>query len=121
MNEKCNKYEGYFLFSDEKTLEEHIKECPDCQKERLKEEKLSELLKDSKYEYKNLLKRNLNKAYAKIACMLLLFIGFGTMTSFNIYNHNGFGNTQSYISEEDSSVIANSGLPTDEYGFFDYN
>ena len=120
MENKCNKYEGYFLFSDEKALDEHIKTCPDCQKERAKEERLSELLKDSRFEYKRLVKRNLNKSYAKVACMLFLFLGIGTTTTFNLYNSSDFGITKAYNTQY-SSVIENSGLPTDEYGFFDYN
>lgn len=120
MKDKCNKYEGYFLFSDEKTLDEHIKNCPDCQREREKEERLSALIKDSKSEYKRLVKQNLNKAYAKIACILLLFTGIGTTTGYNLYKSNNFINPNSYNSAY-ISVIESSGLPTDEYGFFDYN
>ena len=121
MNKKCSKYEGYFLFSDEKTLEEHLKECPDCRKEREKEEKLSELLKDSKGEYKRLLKLNLKKSYARIACVLLLFAGLSTTTGYNIYTHHHFLNKKVYNSAEYLTVTDNTGLPTDEYGFFDYN
>lgn len=120
MKDKCNKYEGYFLFSDEKTLDEHIKNCPDCQREREKEERLSALIKNSESEYKKLVKQNLNKAYAKIACMLLLFAGIGTTTGYNLYKSSNIINPNSYNSAY-ISVIENSGLPTDEYGFFDYN
>ncbi len=121
MNKKCSKYEGYFLFSDEKTLEEHLKECPECRNEREKEEKLSLLLKDSKWEYKRLLKKRLSKSYAKIACVLVLFAGLSTTTGYNIYNHNHFLNKTVYNSADYLSVTDSSGLPTDEYGFFDYN
>jgi len=118
MKEKCKKYEGLFLFSDEKALEEHVKSCPDCQREREKEKKLSALIKDSEYEYRKLAVSNLNKSYAKIACILLLFVGIGTMTSFRLYN-GGFVPKSVYTA--DVSVIETIGLPTDEYGFFDYN
>ena len=120
MQEKCNKYEGDFLFSDEKAFSEHIKNCPDCQREREKEEKLSALIKDSQYEYKRLVKGKLNKAYAKVACILLLFVGIGTTTGYNYYKSSNFVNPNTYNSAN-ISVIENSGLPTDEYGFFDYN
>ena len=120
MEDKCNKYEGYFLFSDERVFNEHLKNCPDCQREREREEKLSALIKDSKGEYQKLVKRNLKKIYAKIACVLVLFVGIGSTAGYNFYRNNCLINPNVYNSAY-ISVIENSGLPTDEYGFFDYN
>ena len=116
MENKCGKYEGLFLFSDEKTLEEHIKNCPDCRREREKEEKLSLLLKDSKDEYQKLVKKNFKKFCTQIACMLLFFVGIGAATSYGIYSSYSFIKKTAY-----NSVIESSGLPTDEFGFFDYD
>ena len=33
MDNKCSKYEGLFIFSDEKTLQEHIESCEECKLE----------------------------------------------------------------------------------------
>ena len=33
MDNKCSKYEGLFVFSDEETLKKHLEECEDYRKE----------------------------------------------------------------------------------------
>ena len=38
---KCNKYEAYFVFQNEEAFNEHIKNCPDCKKEHEKYLKVS--------------------------------------------------------------------------------
>ena len=43
---KCDKYEGLFLFRNEEELQEHIKNCPDCKKEYEKHKNISNLVKE---------------------------------------------------------------------------
>ena len=38
MENKCSKYEGLFVFSDEETFKKHLEECSDCQLEHEKME-----------------------------------------------------------------------------------
>ena len=48
MDKKCTKYEALFTFRSEEELNEHIANCPDCQKEHENMQKVSELLKEVK-------------------------------------------------------------------------
>ena len=41
MEKNCSKYEGLFVFSDEKTLNEHLAECSYCRAEHEKMQKVS--------------------------------------------------------------------------------
>ena len=59
MDEKCNQYEPLFTFRSEEELIEHIQNCPECQKEHEKMQKVSELLQEVKPYY---LKRRKNFA-----------------------------------------------------------
>ena len=53
MNEdKCTKYEGLFIFSDEETLQQHVEKCEECKKEHEKMQKVSSLLSEVKLYYK---------------------------------------------------------------------
>lgn len=36
MNDKCSKYEGLFIFSDDETLKKHLLECEECRREQEK-------------------------------------------------------------------------------------
>lgn len=119
MNEKCNKYEAYFTFASKEDFEKHIFECPECQRKKAEEDKLSFLIKDSKEEYiqmKNKQKRlNLVK---KAVCIFSFFIFFGTYSCFELQSKI---HTSIYKnSDAEISIIAKEGLPTDEFGFFAY-
>ncbi len=109
MNNRCNKYEGLFIFSDEETLKKHIETCEDCKKEQEIMDKVSDLLKEVKPYY---VKRRKNTAKLKIACaMLTILLSAATMgvVNFNtdISDIIKYGNT---LSAEDL------GLPVDAYG-----
>lgn len=120
MKEKCNKYEAYFTFASKEDFEKHLQECPDCQAIREQEDKLSLLIKDSAKVYKSLKAEKSKKSFIKKAmCILSFFIFFGTYSCFQIYNQV---NTPIKMSayETESSIIAEQGLPVDEYGFFAY-
>ncbi len=110
---KCNKYEGLFVFGDEKTFNEHLLNCEDCQKEHFKYERVSQLIKEVTPVY---LKRENNKkisAIKKLACCFVLFVGLtGCYTCYYMYDVNNFS-----IETADESCITDIGLPIDEYGF----
>lgn len=118
MDKKCNKYEAYFTFASFDEYEKHLSTCEDCKKEKIKEDQLSYLIKDSAETYKDLYKRQkVKKTMIKIACGLLLFVSFGTIANFETTQTN---KNIHLITNSDTSVISEAGLPVDEYGFFDY-
>lgn len=120
MIKKCTKYEAYSTFASEKDFFAHLQECEDCKKEYEKELRLSVLIQDSAETYKAMThKNNTKKMMCKIACMLVIFTSFGAYTGFEVKQHQRFSNFVKANTE--TSIIAQEGLPTDEYGFFDYN
>ena len=107
MNNKCNKFESLFIFSDEKALEEHIKVCPDCRAEYERMNKVSDLIKEVKSEFKR------PKYVAlKVACMLFIFIAGGVGIQALDLQY-GFLDTVKY---GEPLTIEDLGLPTDDYG-----
>lgn len=109
MNEKCNKYEGLFVFSDEETLKQHIKTCDDCRKEQEIMDKVSNLIKEVKPYYVSKRKKT---AKLKIACAMLTILLSATAMGVVNFNTNvsdiiKYGNT---LSADDL------GLPVDAYG-----
>lgn len=110
MNEdKCTKYEGLFIFSDEDTLQKHIEECEECKKEHEKMQKVSSLLSEVKLYYKAKRKK-IRKL--KAACAVLGLILFST--TFGVISNNEdimdrlmYGST---LTAEDFD------LPVDSYG-----
>ena len=109
MEKKCSKYEGLFVFSDEVTLEEHLKECPDCLAEHEKMQKVSNLLSEVKFHYKLKAKR---VRKIKAVCLALCLICLTTSFSF-ISEDADFVDTLMYgeaLSAEDL------GFPVDSYG-----
>lgn len=116
MNNKCEKYESLFLFADEETLQKHIAQCEDCAREHEKMQKVSALVKEAKPEYE---KRERFFSSLKIACVLFLFVSTGAvLQSFNpiINQVPQSAITSSYSINDDESIIASMGLPTDDYG-----
>ena len=67
MNEKCTKYEALFTFGNEETLMEHVKSCPDCQKEQEVMNRVSDLLKEVRPYYKEK-RRNITKFKSCLCC-----------------------------------------------------
>ena len=109
MNEKCTKYEGLFIFADEKTFEKHLKECPDCQAEHEKMQNISILLQEVKPIFVQKRKR---VAQLKIACAICAMLLSGTVMGLVNFNTDisdtiRYGTT---LSAEDL------GLPVDSYG-----
>lgn len=120
MDKDCKKYEGLYLFGKDEDFFKHINECAECQKEYEKEQRLSELLKDSATTYRLMEKKsNVKKTMYKIACSLVVFSCLGVYTGFEINENHKY---QQFIkTNTETSIISQYGLPVDEYGFFAYN
>ena len=109
MNDKCTKYEGLFIFSDEETLKKHIETCPDCAKEDAEMKKVSELIQEVKPYFvqkrKNYLKL---KAICAVSVMILCTTTLGVINlNTDISDTIKYGNV---LSADDL------GLPVDSYG-----
>ena len=120
MKKKCDKYESLFIFADEETLNRHLQECEDCRREHEKMNKVSALVKEAEPELK---KRATFFSSLKVACILFLFISGGvffqsfTPSNLNLTGTTITASTSSDISfEYEDSIIADMGLPTDDYG-----
>lgn len=114
MIDKCNKYEGLFVFGNEDDLQEHLRVCPDCQKEHEEMQKVSTLVK----EVKPFIRKN--RAHSKFklkvaACFLTLIFGFGMI---NFLIPRDINKNKTSLATE-ISPVAQMGLPTDEYGLLD--
>lgn len=120
MTEKCTKYEAYSIFASDKDFFNHLQICDDCKKAFERELRLSALIQDSASTYKVIMnKNNTKKLLCKIACVLVLFVSFSVFTGFEVKQHQRF---DKFVKENtETSVIAQDGLPVDDYGFFDYN
>lgn len=109
MDEKCNQYEPLFTFRSEEELIEHIQNCPECQKEHEKMQKVSELLQEVKPYY---LKRRKNFAKFKVACAL--FFMLMCSTTLGVINFNTeISDTLKYGTTLTAEDL---GLPVDSYG-----
>jgi len=109
MDNKCSKYEGLFVFSDEETLQKHLEECPDCRAEHEKMQKVSDLIGETKFYYRS---KSNRRRKLKAVCALVLFMFFSA--TFGVINNDEdlaeallFGDT---LSAEEL------GFPVDSYG-----
>ena len=110
MNEKCNKYEGLFIFSDDATLKKHLEECPACQKEHEKMQRVSELLQEVRPHFLAKRKRTLQM---KIACAVSFIFLSGTVLGLVNMNPD-ISDTIKYGSSLEAEDY---GFPVDDYGF----
>ena len=77
MENKCSKYEGLFVFSDEETLNNHLQECADCRVEHEKMQKVSDLLGEVKFHYRLQAKKVRKiKAVCLALCLICLTTSF---------------------------------------------
>lgn len=109
MENKCSKYEGLFVFSDEETFNKHLEECDDCKLEHEKMEKVSNLLSEVKFYYRS---RNQRIRKMKAICALVFFMFF-TASYGVVMNDGDLADTLMYgetLSAEDL------GFPVDSYG-----
>ena len=109
MNNKCSKYEGLFIFSDEKTLQEHIETCEECKLEHEKMQKVSDLLSEVKLYYKGK-KRRFQKL--KAICAAFFLVIFST-TGVVMYNDTDVMDSLMY---GDTLSAEDLGFPVDSEG-----
>ena len=119
MNEdrkKCDKYEAFFVFQNEEAFNNHIKECPDCQKEHEKYLKVSSLMKEVAPVYLEKQKKQRKiGVIKKLACCFVMFVGItASYTGYNMYSDY---TAQEYWTQD--SYVSSMGLPIDEYGFLE--
>ena len=109
MNNKCSKYEGLFIFSDEETFNKHLEECSDCQEEHKKMQRVSDLIGEVKFYYRSKSKRTRK---LKAVCALALFMFFSA--TFGIVNNDSdFADALMY---GDTLTAEDLGFPVDSYG-----
>lgn len=109
MDNKCSKYEGLFIFSDEDKLQEHLNECEDCKKEHEKMLRVSELIQEVKPYYLKK-KSRLRKMRAVAA---LLFIMLFSATFGVIYTNEDLSDSLMY---GETLTAEDLGFPVDSYG-----
>ena len=109
MNEKCNKYEGLFVFSDKETLEKHIAECEDCHKEAEQQEKVSELLDEVKLYY---FAKKRRRFRLRAACAVI-FLMFSFLSLDLVMTNDDLMDSLKY---GDSLTAEDLGFPVDDYG-----
>ncbi|MCQ2753707.1 MAG: hypothetical protein MJ231_01520 [bacterium] len=109
MDNKCSKYEGLFIFSDEKTLQEHIESCEECKHEHEKMQKVSDLLSEVKLYYKGK-KQRFKKL--KAICAAFFLVIFST-TSTIVYNDTDVVDSIVY---GDTLSAEDLGFPVDDDG-----
>lgn len=120
MVEKCNKYESLFIFGSEEDLQTHLKTCSDCKQEHEKMQNVSQLVKEiAPFVGKKSSSKLLIKVAAGFVVLSLSFltIYLNQMNTKELYkSEQASVKEKSSVSYKDNSVIAQMGLPTDEYG-----
>ena len=109
MNNKCEKYEGLFIFGDETKLAEHVKTCPDCQKEQERMDKVSALISEVAPAFRQ---KRINNARVKLACAsfaLVMFVSPLGVVNFNV-------DVRDTIMYGQTLTLEDYGLPVDSYG-----
>ena len=109
MENKCSKYEGLFIFTDEETLAKHLQECEECCKEQEKMDRVSELISEVKDHYYS---KSRKKPILKIACAFMLLL-FSTASISVIGNYDKMVDTIEY---GDTLSAEDLGFPVDSYG-----
>ena len=109
MDNKCTKYEGLFVFSDDETLKKHIEECDECRKEAEKMEKVSDLLDEVKFYYHS---KNKKRPKFRVACAILLLL-FSTLTAGIVVSNDDILDSLKY---GDTLSAEDLGFPVDSYG-----
>ena len=87
---KCDKYEGLFVFRSEEELKEHLKECPDCQKEHEKQLKVSSLVKEVAPVYLAKRKSRKTAVIRNVACFAVIFSIVTTFAGYKVYDEYNY-------------------------------
>ena len=109
MDNKCSKYESLFIFSDEDNLKKHLEECEICRLEHEKMQKVSSLLSEVKFHYRNKAKQ-IRKIKAVCAAICLIFFS----TSLGIVTDDT--DLVDALMYGDSLSAEDLGFPVDSYG-----
>ena len=109
MDKKCSKYEGLFVFSDEKTLLDHLQECDDCRAEHEKMQKVSDLISEVKSHYKSK-KRKIMKLKAVCAVAMIMFFS----ATFGIVSNDA--DLADSLMYGEALTAEDLGFPVDSYG-----
>ena len=109
MDNKCSKYEGLFIFSDENKLQEHLNECEACHAEHEKMQKISDLIQEVKPYY--IKKRNGLRKMRAIAAALFIVLFAGTFGV--IYTNEDLSESLMY---GETLTAEDLGFPVDSYG-----
>ena len=110
MENKCNKYESLFVFSDDETLQQHVNECEECRQEHEKMQKVSSLLDEVKMYY--YAKRKNTRKHLRIACVFAFLLVSVASTGLVTTNED-FTETLMY---GDTLSAEDLGFPVDSYG-----
>ena len=120
MNEKCTKFENLYVFGQEKELEEHIKNCPVCQAEMQKLERVSDLLQEAKPYYAR--QQKLSYVRMKVACVLCLGLFVSTLIGYFVQYNYFTASADNTYSEYTATQSTNEyGIPVDSYGLITVN
>ena len=109
MDNKCSKYEGLFVFSDEESLKSHLQECEDCRAEQEVMDKVSALISEVKPYY---LAKDKKRPKLRVACAMLLLV-FSTLTFGFVASNDDLKDTLMY---GDTLSAEDLGFPVDSYG-----
>ena len=109
MDEKCSKYEGIFVFSDEETFNRHLSECEDCASEHKKMQRVSELIDEVKFYY---YKKNRKIRKIKAVCAVLFLVFFSAF--FGVISNDG--DLADALMYGDTLSAEELGFPVDSYG-----
>ena len=109
MDNKCSKYEGLFVFSDDETLQKHLEECSDCRAEHEKMQRVSELINETKFYYRS---KSSRVRKLKAVCALALFMFFSA--TYGVLTNDGdFADALMY---GETLTAEDLGFPVDSYG-----
>jgi len=110
MDEKCNKYEGLFTFSNDEDFKSHIEECEECRKIYEEQQKVSELIGEVKFYYKAKKRRRFR---VQAACAAIFLIVSTFAAGLGVINNEDLTETLIYGNTLTAEEL---GFPVDSYG-----
>lgn len=105
-SKKCNGYESMFVFLNDEDFAKHLSECPSCQIEHDKMQKLSNLINEVKPNFKKT-----NDFHRIVACISLFFVVGLSLPVCTV----GVDTYENYVVQNTMSA-EDIGFPVDEYG-----
>ncbi len=114
MKDKCKKYEGLFIFGDEKEFLSHIADCEDCTAEHEKMKRVSELIQEVAPQLK---KKRRMVSQLKLACASFVLIF--CVSTLGIINLNT--DIRDTLLYGQTLSVEDYGFPVDSYGLIMVN